>query len=95
MQGRYADDLAILWIAGQESNEGTSVWLPYELVHTDYTLPLPQGSGCFAANTNGLASGNHRLEAISHGLAEVIIGKQRHGLDHRGTKGGRCAPRQG
>ncbi len=72
VQGRYADDLAILWIAGQESNEGMSVWLPYELVHTDYTLPLPQGSGCFAANTNGLASGNHRLEAISHGLGEVI-----------------------
>jgi ribosomal protein S12 methylthiotransferase accessory factor len=71
-QGCYADDLAILWIAGQESNEGMNVWLPYELVHTDYTLPLPQGSGCFAANTNGLASGNHRLEAISHGLGEVI-----------------------
>ena len=72
VQGRYADHLTILWVAGQESNEGASVWLPYELVHTDYTLPLPQGSGCFAANTNGLASGNHRLEAISHGLAEVV-----------------------
>jgi ribosomal protein S12 methylthiotransferase accessory factor len=72
VQSRYGDDLAILWVAGQDQNEGSSVWLPYELVHTDYTLPLPQGSGCFAANTNGLASGNHRLEAISHGLGEVI-----------------------
>jgi ribosomal protein S12 methylthiotransferase accessory factor len=72
VQGRYADNLAILWVAGEDLNDGASVWLPYELVHTDYTLPLPQGSGCFAANTNGLASGNHRLEAISHGLGEVI-----------------------
>lgn len=72
VQGRYADDLSLLWIAGQDLSDGSSVWLPYESVHTDYTLPLPQGSGCFAANTNGLASGNHRLEAISHGLAEVI-----------------------
>ncbi len=72
VQRRYGDDLAILWVAGQDTNQGAPVWLPYELVHTDYTLPLPQGSGCFAANTNGLASGNHRLEAISHGLGEVI-----------------------
>ncbi len=49
-----------------------SVWLPYELVHANYTLPLPTGSGCFPASTNGLASGNHMLEAICHGLAEVI-----------------------
>src|SRR3546814_6638140 len=28
--------------------------------------------GCFAASTNGLASGNHRLEAISHALCEVV-----------------------
>jgi YcaO-like protein with predicted kinase domain len=28
--------------------------------------------GCFAASSNGLASGNHLLEAISHGLCEVI-----------------------
>ena len=34
--------------------------------------PLPPGSGCFQANTNGLASGNHPLEAISHGLCEVV-----------------------
>ncbi len=72
LQERYSHDLAVLWVAGQDQSEGSSVWLPYELVHTDYTLPLPQGSGCFAANTNGLAAGNHRLEAISHGLAEVI-----------------------
>ena len=30
------------------------------------------GSGCFAASTNGLASGNHFWEATSHALCEVI-----------------------
>ena len=72
VRGRFADELPILWVAGRDLMAGGTAWLPYECVHTDYTLPLPQGSLCFAANTNGLASGNHVLEAISHGLAEVI-----------------------
>jgi ribosomal protein S12 methylthiotransferase accessory factor len=42
------------------------------MVHTNFTLPLPPGSGCFPLSSNGLASGNHRLEAMSHALAEVI-----------------------
>ncbi len=33
---------------------------------------MPAGSGCFVANTNGLASGNHLLEAVSHGICEVV-----------------------
>ncbi len=72
VQGRYADDLPILWIEGRDLIGGALAWLPYEVVHTNYTLPLPQGSGCFSANTNGLGSGNHLLEAISHGICEVI-----------------------
>lgn len=72
VRGLFADDAPVLWVAGRDLTHGGSVWLPYECVHTDYTLPFPQGSLCFAANTNGLASGNHALEAISHGLAEVI-----------------------
>ena len=51
---------------------GGPVWVPFELVSADYTLPLPPGSGCFQASTNGLASGNHPLEAVCHGLCEVM-----------------------
>jgi YcaO-like protein with predicted kinase domain len=72
VHGRFDDDAPILWVAGRDLASSRMVWLPYECVHTDYTLPLAQGSGCFAANTNGLASGNHILEAVSHGLSEVI-----------------------
>src|SRR5207247_6341783 len=49
-----------------------STWVPFEVVHTNYTLPLPTGSGSFMMSSNGLASGNHLLEAMSHGICEVI-----------------------
>lgn len=64
--------LRLLWIEGRELLSGTSLWLPFELVHTNYTLPLPPGSGAFLPVSNGLASGNHLLEAISHGICEVV-----------------------
>jgi YcaO-like protein with predicted kinase domain len=69
---RYHDHHQLLWIEGRDLRNGTPVWVPYELVHTNYASPAPPGSGCFVANTNGLASGNHPLEAILHGLCEVV-----------------------
>jgi YcaO-like protein with predicted kinase domain len=68
----YDDDQRILWVEGSDLIQGGPLWLPWEMVHTDYTLPSPPGHGCFVANTNGLASGNHRAEAILHGLCELI-----------------------
>ena len=70
--GRLGPDLRLLWIEGRNLISKTPVWLPYEIVHTDYTLPQPTGSGCFLASTNGLASGNHLLEAICHAICEVV-----------------------
>ena len=69
---RYDPLLPIMWIEAHDLLEEGSMWVPYELVSTNYTLPLPPGSGCFQATSNGLASGNHWLEAVSHGLCEVI-----------------------
>lgn len=69
---RFTPFTQLLWIEGRDILAGGSVWLPYEMVHLDYTLPLPSGHGCFVASSNGLASGNHRLEAISHGITEVV-----------------------
>ncbi|MGI9500524.1 MAG: YcaO-like family protein [Geminicoccaceae bacterium] len=62
----------ILWIEGEDLLSGIEKWLPFELVHANYTLPSLTGSGSFAATTNGLASGNHILEALCHALYEVI-----------------------
>lgn len=69
---RYHPDFPILWIEGDELLSGGRVWVPYETVHTAYTLPAPTGTGCFTATSNGLASGNHLLEAISHGISETV-----------------------
>ena len=69
---RFTPFTQLLWIEGQDLMGGGPLWLPYELVHLNYTLPLPSGHGCFVASSNGLASGNHRLEAVSHGITEVV-----------------------
>lgn len=68
----WHDDLAMLWIEGRDLLSAEPVWLPYELVSTNYTLPMPPGSGCFGANTNGLAAGNSLAEAIVHAICELI-----------------------
>jgi len=62
----------ILWIEGYDLGAREPIWLPYESVHVNYALPLPQGTGCFASSTNGLSSGNHLLEAITSGICEVV-----------------------
>ncbi|MEZ5936425.1 MAG: YcaO-like family protein [Alphaproteobacteria bacterium] len=71
-ESRYRPDLPLLWIEGRNLMDEQPLWLPFELVHSDYRIEQPTGSGCFPANTNGLASGNHILEAIAHGICEVI-----------------------
>ncbi len=70
--GRFSPDFKLPWIRGVDLVAEEARWVPYELVHTDFTLPLPAGSGCFPMTSNGLASGNHLWEAVSHGLAEVV-----------------------
>jgi YcaO-like protein with predicted kinase domain len=70
--GRFDPDLPLLWVAGRDLLGDREVWLPFEVVHANGTLPPAMGSGCFAADTNGLASGNHILEAICHGICEVV-----------------------
>ena len=64
--------LPVLWIEGADLLNDEGVWVPHEMVHTRFTLPQPPGSGCFPATTNGLASGNHLMEAVSHGICEVV-----------------------
>ncbi len=65
-------DYEIPWCLGVDLVSGKPLWAPSELVHTNYTLPQPRGSGWFFASSNGLASGNTRDEALVHALCEVI-----------------------
>ena len=78
-QGRFHPDLPLLWIEGRridavdaQTVHGPALWLPFELVHANYTVPAVPGSGGFSATTNGLASGNDLLEATLHGLCEIV-----------------------
>ena len=65
-------DTPIFWIEGKNLVDDQPLWLPFEMVSTDYTVPYLNGSGYFAANTNGLASGNTLNEATCHAIYEVV-----------------------
>jgi YcaO-like protein with predicted kinase domain len=68
----FDDNKPVLWCEGSDLLNGRTVWVPFEVVHTRFTLPLPPCSGSLMHGSNGLASGNHKLEALTHGLCELI-----------------------
>lgn len=68
----FRPELRILWIQGRDLIQDAPILVPHELVHTDFTWPSPPGSGCFPCTSNGLASGNNILEAISHAICEIV-----------------------
>ncbi|MBN1606142.1 MAG: YcaO-like family protein [Polyangiaceae bacterium] len=68
----FHENRRLLWIEGLDALSREPKWLPYEVVHTDFRVPLPNGSGCFFISSNGLASGNHPLEATLHGICEIV-----------------------
>jgi YcaO-like protein with predicted kinase domain len=68
--GRPFDARArIGWITGWDLLRRERCWLPAEIVHTDYTL---EPDGYFLAGSNGLASGNHPVEALIAAICELI-----------------------
>jgi YcaO-like protein with predicted kinase domain len=68
--GRPFDvNATISWVEGFDLLGQEPCWVPAEIVHTDYTQPL---DGYFIAGSNGLACGNHLVEAISSGLCELV-----------------------
>ena len=60
------------WVDATDLMSDRNVLVPLEMVHANYTHPLSPDTGFFPASTNGLASGNNRLEAICHAICEVI-----------------------
>jgi YcaO-like protein with predicted kinase domain len=69
---RFSNTRRFHWTGGFDVVSGEHLLVPHELVHANYTHPGLPGERCFPASTNGLASGNHPLEAICHGIYEVI-----------------------
>ena len=61
-----------LWAEADDLAGGTRLWVPYELVSADFTTPCPAGFGLFRQTTNGLGAGNTPIEAMLHGIYEVV-----------------------
>lgn len=58
------------WTRGRELLSGREVWVPADAVVVAFSHARARHP--FWSNTNGLASGNSRTEALLHGLCEVI-----------------------
>ena len=69
---RFNPHQRLPWIEGHDLLKDRPAWVPFELVHCDFRIPPPEGSGYFLQTSNGLAAGNHFLEALIHGITEVI-----------------------
>jgi len=63
----YRDTQSISWVEGRDLLQDKSVWIALDLV-----LSPPTERVLLDVDTNGLAAGNTHLEAIVHGLCEVI-----------------------
>ena len=66
---RFTPAREIAWSKAETLDAGEPLWVPFEMVHTDYRTPV---APYFPLASNGLASGNHRLEAICAALLELI-----------------------
>ncbi|PTQ69315.1 YcaO-like family protein [Celeribacter persicus] len=66
------DGLPIYWVPAVSLVDGSATWLPHELVCFSLGGGVEWTPPAFFASTNGLASGNSVLEAVLHGLYEVI-----------------------
>lgn len=60
------------WIEATNLKDFDKQLVPFELVHTNFTEPRIPGFGAFISSSNGLASGNCYLEAILHGIYEIV-----------------------
>jgi YcaO-like protein with predicted kinase domain len=59
------------WVLGWDLVAERPSWVPLDAVTMNFVAPPERGTDLFRS-TNGLASGNHPLEAVVHGLCEII-----------------------
>jgi len=65
-------DCPMLWIEAADWMSGEPLYVPYDMVHLDLTYQTRLGRGLFDVTSNGLASGNHLIEAVNHGICELL-----------------------
>ena len=70
MIGGYTEDLLLEWVSGFDLLNRRPIFVPLNSVVAPYEpFACPP---VFFSSTNGLASGNTRLEALCHALCEVV-----------------------
>jgi YcaO-like protein with predicted kinase domain len=62
----------LFWLEATGIRSGSRRYVPFEMVHLNFTWPLLAASGFFPMGSNGLASGNTLAEALTHALWELI-----------------------
>ena len=76
LPGRPLDQLepgtALRWTEGLSLVSGRPCWVPEVCVSMDETPPRDPLLDVFRVTSAGLASGNHLLEAVAHGVYELI-----------------------
>jgi ribosomal protein S12 methylthiotransferase accessory factor len=60
------------WVGATDLCDGTATWLPRQLCELNFRVEDRIGPPLFRATSNGLASGNTLVEALIHGLCEVV-----------------------
>lgn len=70
--GSVTKDSTFAWVRGTDLMDGQEIWVPYDVVHTNFTSQAKRGQTVFYCSSNGLASGNHLIEATCAALYEVI-----------------------
>jgi YcaO-like protein with predicted kinase domain len=68
---RFKSDLPLLWMEGLDLISGERAFVPFEMVNMS-TVNSEPGAGCFVSSSNGLASGNHPIEALIHAVCEIV-----------------------
>jgi YcaO-like protein with predicted kinase domain len=60
------------WVEGYDLLRDRPAWVPRDAVSMDFVGVRPDADAGLLRGSNGLASGNHLVEAAVHGLCEVV-----------------------
>jgi ribosomal protein S12 methylthiotransferase accessory factor len=66
------DDITFEWVAATDLWTGDATWAPKQICDLDFSVGERLAPRVFLSSSNGLASGNTVVEALIHGLCEVI-----------------------
>jgi ribosomal protein S12 methylthiotransferase accessory factor len=70
--GFLSDQTPVDWVSATDLSTGACTWVPKQLCELNFCVEERLCMPLFRASSNGLASGNSVVEALVHGLCEVV-----------------------